>query len=162
MLNFLAGQQILVKAPLRVLYNKIQHEAWGQVANTAWGKAKCCVCHETPPQMLCFIIQHKYTLLLLICWFCMGELITSIWASICLRTTLTEWIHKEMQLNKLKQSLVYRCCLSSGKWTMWEFYNPNFDFMQDSEWLPPVTKRKSYPYCWTKEKEEWRCITWEY
>ena len=23
-----------------------------------------------------------------------------------------------------------------------EFYDPNFDFMQDSEWLPPVTKRK--------------------
>ena len=23
-----------------------------------------------------------------------------------------------------------------------EFYDPNFDFMQGSEWLPPVTKRK--------------------
>ena len=28
---------ILVKVPLRVLYDKIQHEGWGQVANTARG-----------------------------------------------------------------------------------------------------------------------------
>ena len=30
-----------MKAPLRVLYDKIQHEGWGQVANTAQGKAEC-------------------------------------------------------------------------------------------------------------------------
>ena len=29
---------MLVKAPLRVLYDKIQHEGWGRVANTARGE----------------------------------------------------------------------------------------------------------------------------
>ena len=37
---------MLVKAPLRTLYDKIQHEGWGQVANTAQGEAECCICHE--------------------------------------------------------------------------------------------------------------------
>ena len=49
-------QYILVKAPLRVLYEKIQHEGWGRVANTARGK-------------------HEYMVLLLICWFCVGGLL---------------------------------------------------------------------------------------
>ena len=52
---------ILVKALLQVLYDKTQHEEWGQVADTARGKAECCICHETPPQVLYFIIQHEYT-----------------------------------------------------------------------------------------------------
>ena len=42
-------QLILVKAPLRVLYDKIQHEGWGRVANTARGEAECCICHKTTP-----------------------------------------------------------------------------------------------------------------
>ena len=49
---------ILVKAPLQVLYDKIQHKGWGQVANTAQGE-----------------VQHEYTVLLLICWFCVGGLL---------------------------------------------------------------------------------------
>ena len=68
---------ILVKAPLRVLYDKIQHEGWGRVANTARGEAECCTCHETTPRVLYFIVQHEYTVLLLICWCCVGGLITS-------------------------------------------------------------------------------------
>ena len=66
--------QILVKAPLRVLYDKIQPEGWGRVANTARGEAECCICHETPPRVLYFIAQHEYTVLLLICWVCVGGL----------------------------------------------------------------------------------------
>ena len=65
----------IVKAPLRVLYDKIQHEGWGLVANTARGEAECCICHETPPRVLYFIVQHEYTVLLLICWFCVGGLL---------------------------------------------------------------------------------------
>ena len=67
---------MLVKAPLRVLYDKIQHDEWGQVANTARGEAECCICHETPPIVMYFIVQHEYTVLLLICWFCVGELVS--------------------------------------------------------------------------------------
>ena len=33
-------EYILVKAPLRVLYNKIHHSGWGRVANTARGEAE--------------------------------------------------------------------------------------------------------------------------
>ena len=73
---------ILVKAPLRVLYDKIQHEGWGRVANTARGEAECCICHETTPQVLYFIVQHEYTVLLLICWCCVGGLITLTQSSI--------------------------------------------------------------------------------
>ena len=62
-----------------MLYNKILHEGWGRVANTVQGKAECCICHETPPRVLYFIVQHKYMVLLLICWFCVGGLITSAW-----------------------------------------------------------------------------------
>ena len=50
---------ILVKAPLRVLYDKIQHEGWGRVANTARGEAECFICHKTTPRVLYFIIQHS-------------------------------------------------------------------------------------------------------
>ena len=68
---------ILVKAPLRVLCNKIQHEGWGRVENAAQGKAECCISHDTPPQVLYFIIHHEYTCnALQVCWFCMGGLIT--------------------------------------------------------------------------------------
>ena len=59
-----------------MLYDKIQHEGWGRVANTARGEAECCICHETTPRVLYFIVQHEYTVLLLICWCCMGGLIT--------------------------------------------------------------------------------------
>ena len=38
MIGKFVNQYILVKAPLRVLYNKIQHEGWGRVANTARGE----------------------------------------------------------------------------------------------------------------------------
>ena len=76
------AQYILVKAPLRVLYDKIQHEGWGRVANTARGEAECCICHKTTPRVLYFIVQHKYTVLLLICWCCVGGLITSTQSSI--------------------------------------------------------------------------------
>ena len=34
---------------IRVLYDKIQYERWGRVANTARGKAEYCICHDTPP-----------------------------------------------------------------------------------------------------------------
>ena len=68
------SQLILVEALLRVLYDKIQHERWGRVANTARGEAECCICHETPPQVLYFTVQHEYTVLLLICWVCVGGL----------------------------------------------------------------------------------------
>ena len=81
---------ILGKAPLQVLYDKIQHKGWNPVANTAWGEAECCICHKTPPRVLYFIIQHEYMVLLLICWFCVGELITS-----ALNLGLGEWIHKD-------------------------------------------------------------------
>ena len=47
---------ILVKALSQVLYNKKQHEGWGFMANTALGK------------------QQEYTVLLLICWVCVGGL----------------------------------------------------------------------------------------
>ena len=40
---------MLVKAPLQVLYDKIQHEGWGRVANTARGEAECYICYEIPP-----------------------------------------------------------------------------------------------------------------
>ena len=50
---------ILVKALSQVLYDKIQHKGWGQVANAARGKAECCICQGTPPCMLYFIVQHK-------------------------------------------------------------------------------------------------------
>ena len=71
---FYDQKYILVKAPLRVLYDKIQHEGWGRVANTAQGEAECCICNETPPLVLYFIVQHEYTVLLLICWVCVGGL----------------------------------------------------------------------------------------
>ena len=45
---------------------QIQHEA----------KPECCICQETPPQVLYFIVQHEYTVLLLICWFCVGGLVS--------------------------------------------------------------------------------------
>ena len=61
-----------------MLYEKIQHEGWGRVANTARGEAECCICHETPPRVLYFIVQHEYTVLLLICWFCVGGLLVLI------------------------------------------------------------------------------------
>ena len=67
---------------LQVLYDKIQHEGWGRVANTARGEAECCICHETVPRVLYFIVQHEYTVLLLICWCCVGGLITSTQSSI--------------------------------------------------------------------------------
>lgn len=59
-----------------MLYDKIKHEGWSKVENVARGKAKWCVCHQTPPQVLYFIVQHKHTVLLLVCWFCVGGLIT--------------------------------------------------------------------------------------
>ena len=60
---------ILVEAPLQVL-----HLGWGLVATTALGFASCCICHSTPPLVLYFIVQHKYMVLLLICWVCVGGL----------------------------------------------------------------------------------------
>ena len=45
------------------------------MANTARGEAEYCICHETPPRVLYFIVQHEYTVLLLICWFCMRGLL---------------------------------------------------------------------------------------
>ena len=57
------------------LDDKIQHEGWGRVANTAQGEAECCICHKTTPRVLYFIVQHKYVVLLLICWCCVGGLI---------------------------------------------------------------------------------------
>ena len=47
------------------------------MANTARDEAECCICHETTPRVLYFIIQHEYTVLLLIYWCCVGVLITS-------------------------------------------------------------------------------------
>ena len=45
---------------------QIQHEA---------KLSACCICHETPPRVLYFLVQHEYTVLLLICWFCVGGLL---------------------------------------------------------------------------------------
>ena len=65
---------ILVKAPLRVLYNK-----YSTRGGVEW---------VTRPQMLYFIIQHEYTVLLLICWFCVGGLLVRFvvknWMDYCL------------------------------------------------------------------------------
>ena len=50
------------------------------MANTARGRAECCItciCHDTPPQLPYFIVQHKCTVLLLIYWFCVGGQIAS-------------------------------------------------------------------------------------
>ena len=46
------------------------------MANTARGKTECCIFHETTPRVLYFIVQHEYMVLLLICWCCVGGLIT--------------------------------------------------------------------------------------
>ena len=46
-----------------------------QVANTAQGETECCICHETPPLVLYFIVQYEYMVHLLICWFWVGGLI---------------------------------------------------------------------------------------
>ena len=69
---------------------KIQHSGWGFVANTALGFASCCICHSTLPLVLYFIVQHEYMVLLLICWFFLGELIAS-----PLGLGLGEWIRKD-------------------------------------------------------------------
>ena len=34
------------------------NKGWGRVANTARGKAECCICHETPPCVLYFILLY--------------------------------------------------------------------------------------------------------
>ena len=60
------------------------------MANTAQGKAGCYICHKTPPQVLYFIVQHKYMVLSLICWFCVGGLIAS-----AFNLGLGEWIRKD-------------------------------------------------------------------
>ena len=44
---------------------QIQHEA----------KPSAVFATRPPPLMLYFIVQHEYTVLLLICWFCMGGLL---------------------------------------------------------------------------------------
>ena len=33
---------------------EIQYEGWSWVTNTAWGKAKCCIQHYTPPSVVFF------------------------------------------------------------------------------------------------------------
>ena len=65
---------MLDKAPLKVLYEKIQHEGWGRVANTARGE------------------YHEYIVLLLICCFCVGGLLVLSCAIHCeeLNSTLYE------------------------------------------------------------------------
>ena len=65
------------------------------MANTAQGEAECCICHKTPTQVLHFIVQHEYTVLLLICWFCVGGLIAS-----ALNFGLREWIYKDAKQTK--------------------------------------------------------------
>ena len=80
---------ILVKAPLQVLYNKMQHKG-GWVAKTAWGEAESCIFQETSPRVLYFIVQYEYTMLLLICWFCVEGITAS-----ALNLDLGEWIHKD-------------------------------------------------------------------
>ena len=35
-----------------------------------------------------------------------------------------------------------------------DFYDPNFDFMQDSDWLPPLTKRKKFSLSLNKGKRK--------
>ena len=68
----------------------MQHKGWGRVANTAQGKAECCICYKTQHRVLYFIVQHEYTVVLLICCFCVGGLIAS-----ALNFSLREWTHKD-------------------------------------------------------------------
>ena len=69
-------QYILVKAPLQVFYDKIHYKGWDPVANTVRGEAECCIYNKTSPRMLHFIIYHEYKVLLQVCWFCVGGLIS--------------------------------------------------------------------------------------
>ena len=76
-----------------MLYDKIQHKGWGWVATAKYSKRRSQVLHlpRDPTRLLYYIVQHKYMVLLLICWFCMGGLI-----AFALNLDLGEWIHKEL------------------------------------------------------------------
>ena len=65
---------ILVKA-LAVTSVVRENTARGVARGVARGEAECCICHSPPPLVLYFIVQHEYTVLLLICWFCVGGLL---------------------------------------------------------------------------------------
>ena len=49
-------------AVLQVIHGKYSTRGWGQVVNTAQGEAKCCIWHQTPPQVLYFpyITSRRY------------------------------------------------------------------------------------------------------
>ena len=106
----------LLKALLRVLYDKIQHKGLVQVANTAQGKAECCICHETPPWVLYFIIQHEYMVLLLICWFCVGGLIT-----LCIEVWENGFAKMQKQAARTSYyRFVITAHATGGKWMAWK------------------------------------------
>ena len=103
------AKYILVKAPLRVLYDKIQHEGWGRVANTARGEAEYCICHKTTPRVLYVFyrttqVYGAFTDLLVLRgrtdYF---DSILNRYFRLSVLAALTEWIHKAMQKNKPTQ-----------------------------------------------------------
>ena len=105
--------ELSFKAPLRVLYEKIQHEEGGRVANTALGFASCCICHETPPRVLYFLVQHEYKVLLLICWFCVGGLLLLSSAIRC----------EELNSTLYEVGLLLKCMLLSIRLTRLQSFN---------------------------------------
>ena len=101
---------ILVKAPLRVLYDKRQH--------------------ETTPWVLYFITQHECTVLLLICWCCVGGLITSTWSSIAAFSAgCFDRMDSQSDADNQTDPVVSPSLLQWEMKDMRDFYDPNFDFM---------------------------------
>ena len=95
-------------------------------------------------------------LLLLICWFCMGGLNTSyvrllqfvLGFAPALNCESITKVEMDSQRDAGKQiEPIVRPSLLPNRWELndvKEFYDKNFDFMQDPELLPlPETKRKS-------------------
>ena len=74
-----------------MLYEKYNIRG-SRVANAARGEAECCICQETSSRVLYFIVQHEYTVLLLIFGFCVEGLIAS-----TLNLGLGEWIYKDVK-----------------------------------------------------------------
>ena len=138
-----------------MLYNKIQHKGWGQVANIARGKVECCICHETTPRVLYFIVQHEYTVFLLICWCCVGGLITSTQSLIsAFSAGCFDRMDSQSDADKQTDPVVSPSLLQWEMKDARDFYDLNFDFMQDSEWLPPLTKRKKLSLSLNKGKRK--------
>ena len=108
----------------------------GQVANIAEGEAECCICHETLCQVLYFTVQQKYTVLLLIYWFCIGGRITYVPLSLLcnLSSGLREYILRDAK-NKQNQLLVHYCCPTSENQMTRKLDDVNFDFQYVGFWV---------------------------